>query len=49
MGADDDSGCEHVWRLVGVTLAADGATSEYGCAACEAVLLLAPGDDHPEG
>lgn len=45
MGRDDDADCvEHVWELRGVTFADDGATEDYACARCPAVMVAKP--DH---
>lgn len=45
VGMDDDADCvEHVWRLRGVDLTADGSFKEYECAqpGCDAVVLTQP-------
>ncbi len=43
MGADDDADCiEHVWVLQGVTFALDGATMDYACSRCEAIVVMQP-------
>jgi hypothetical protein len=43
VGQDDDADCiEHIWVLRGVTLAADGATADYECERCPAVMVTPP-------
>src|SRR5215204_667400 len=41
--ADDDGACEHVWKLLGVTLiSGEGTTTQYECADCGSVTYRAP-------
>ena len=43
VGQDDDADCvEHIWHLQGVTFAMDGATEDYECARCGALVVRQP-------
>lgn len=49
LGADDDADCvEHLWQMQGVTLADDGAHTDYECLRCGASLVIAPGGVFPQ-
>jgi hypothetical protein len=48
VAADDDTGCEHMWRLAVVTLDHGGGHAEYVCELTGCVLLVPPGGVHPE-